>query len=640
MTPTELRVELLHVDYSPIPSIGKVPPLKDWQKKITTNAEEVALWAKVYPEAKNTGLLTQKMPTLDIDIRHLEAAQAIEDLVRERFEERGSILVRIGNAPKRAVPFRTDTPFKKIAASLTALDGSTDQKIELLCDGQQLTAFGIHPDTNKPYRWHGGELGTIKREDLPDISEDEAKALVHDAVKLLCESFGYKTAATKKKANGDGSGANPEDWGDLLANVHAGHKLHETLVILAAKLVVAGMGDGAIVNLLGAVMDTSITPHDARWQERYDDIERTVETARKKYGEGAAKTDKEPPLTTFTPQLWHGKPTPRRQWCVEGLIPQANVTMLYGDGGLGKTLLAMQLQVAGALGAPWLDMQMEPIKSLGFYCEDDTDELHRRMVDISSHYDCALDKLGTVNLVDRVGEDNILVQFGKNDIGKTTGLYDELTTQALDLSVQLVVLDSLHDLFGGDEIKRTHARQFIGFLQRLALKINGAVLVCAHPSVAGMNHGTGTSGSTAWNNAVHSRLYLTGLEDKDAAADNIRVLKNVKANYGPRGNGIEITWRDGVFVRNTPSDDPYGQAAQVFLQCLNKVATEGRYASRSTNSPEYAPRIFSRMPQAKGVTKKNLEAAMQQLFAQGRIAVVNRQKPNRHYVEALEKVTQ
>jgi hypothetical protein len=212
MTPTELRVELLHADYSPIPSIGKVPPLKDWQKKITTNAEEIALWAKVYPEAKNTGLLTQKMPTLDIDIRHLEAAQAIEDLVRERFDERGYILVRIGNAPKRAVTFRTDTPFKKIAASLTAPDGSTDQKIELLCDGQQLTAFGIHPDTNKPYRWHGGEPGTIKREDLPDISEDEAKALVHDAVKLLCESFGYKTAATKKKANGDGSGANPEDW--------------------------------------------------------------------------------------------------------------------------------------------------------------------------------------------------------------------------------------------------------------------------------------------------------------------------------------------------------------------------------------------------------------------------------------------
>ncbi len=428
--------------------------------------------------------------------------------------------------------------------------------------------------------------------------------------------------------------------GHLLANVHAGHKLHETLVILAAKLVVAGMGDGAIVNLLGAAMDTSITPHDARWQKRYDDIERTVETARKKYGEGAAKTEKEPPLTTFTPQLWHGKPTPRRQWCVEGLIPQANVTMLNGDGGLGKTLLAMQLQVAAALGVPWLGVQMEPIRSLGVYCEDDADELHRRIVNVGAHYGRDLNSIKDVHLSSRVGEDNVLVRFDRNDVAQSTALYQELCEQAMNLGVGLVVLDSLHDLFGGDEIKRTHARQFIGFLRRLALKINGAVLVCAHPSVAGMHNGTGTSGSTAWNNTVRSRLYLTGLGDKDAAADNIRVLKNMKANYGPRGNGIEITWRDGVFVRNTPCDDPYGQAAQVFLQCLNKVATEGRYASRSTNSPEYAPRIFSRMPQAKGVTKKNLEAAMQQLFAQGRIAVVNRQKPNRHYVEALEKVTQ
>jgi RecA-family ATPase len=211
------------------------------------------------------------------------------------------------------------------------------------------------------------------------------------------------------------------------------------------------------------------------------------------------------------------------------------------------------------------------------------------------------------------------VQFDKNDVAKPTALYQELCEQAMDLGVGLVVLDSLHDLFGGDEIKRTHARQFVGFLRRLALKINGAVLVCAHPSVNGMHTGTGTSGSTAWNNAVRSRLYLTGLKDKDAAANNIRVLKTMKANYGPRGNGIEITWRDGVFVRNTPSDDPNGQAALVFLQCLDEVAAESRYASPSTNSPGYAPRIFSRMPQAKGVTKKNLEAAMQQLFARRKI---------------------
>jgi hypothetical protein len=39
---------------------------------------------------------------------------AVEELARERFEERGYVLVRIGKAPKRAVLLRTDTPFPKI----------------------------------------------------------------------------------------------------------------------------------------------------------------------------------------------------------------------------------------------------------------------------------------------------------------------------------------------------------------------------------------------------------------------------------------------------------------------------------------------------------------------------------------------
>jgi RecA-family ATPase len=344
------------------------------------------------------------------------------------------------------------------------------------------------------------------------------------------------------------------------------------------------------------------------------------------------------PFETFTPVTWHGRPAPPRQWCVEGFIPQANVTMLNGDGGLGKTLLAMQLQVAGALGMPWLGIQMEPIKSLGLYCEDDTDELHRRMVDIGTHYGHSLDALGHVHLASRVGDENILVQFGKNDIGQPTALYQGLCEQAADLGVRLVVLDSLHDLFGGNEISRTHARQFIGFLRRLALKINGAVLLCAHPSLTGMSSGTGSSGSTGWNNAVRSRLYLT--KPEDAADDDTRVLKSVKANYGPLGNGIEVTWRKGVFVCNVPSADPYGQAAQVFMLCLDKIAAEGRHASDKKNAGNYAPRMFARQPQAKGVSKDKLERAMEQLFDQGKIQVARFQKDNRHFVEAIGRVGQ
>src|SRR4029077_14042201 len=132
----DLRKSLWRGGYSPIPLEGKLPVLKAWEKKITTNVEEIALWSKIYDRAENTGALTRVMPTLDIDIKNEEAAKAIEDLARERFEERGHVLVRIGQPPKRAIPLRTNEPFKKIISNLTAPSGASE-KIELLCDGQQ-----------------------------------------------------------------------------------------------------------------------------------------------------------------------------------------------------------------------------------------------------------------------------------------------------------------------------------------------------------------------------------------------------------------------------------------------------------------------------------------------------------------------
>lgn len=36
-------------------------------------------------------------------------------------------------------------------------------------------------------------------------------------------------------------------------------------------------------------------------------------------------------------------PPPPRQWVLDGLIPVGAVSALYGDGGLGKSMLALNL---------------------------------------------------------------------------------------------------------------------------------------------------------------------------------------------------------------------------------------------------------------------------------------------------------
>jgi len=342
-----------------------------------------------------------------------------------------------------------------------------------------------------------------------------------------------------------------------------------------------------------------------------------------------------PLMHVISPAAWQGVSIPPRDFLVEGVIPNRNVTLLSGDGGDGKTLITLQLMASVCRGLPWVGAQVKQVKAFGLFCEDEEDELHRRIEDISTHCNCGLSDLAGISLTSRVGEDNILVEFDRQDRAKPTALYHAVTEHAVAFGAQLVVLDSLHDLFGGNEIIRTQARTFIGYLRRLALAINGAVVVNAHPSASGLSTGSGTSGSTAWNNAVRSRLYLTRPDDSEGD-DDARVLKTMKQNYGPRGGGIDLRWMDGVFVRSTPvGADPYQQAEKVFLECLDKIEREGRYVSPAKTSQQFAPTIFSRMETSKRLGRKKLNAAMESLFAQDKIRNGEHVQPNRHKVNAI-----
>jgi hypothetical protein len=122
---TVLRLRLLELGYSPIPLFGKEPPiygknnqrkgLGNWQQLDGVTCKQIEMWSKTWPDATNTGALTRLMPTLDLDILNEAAARAIEDYVREHYEERGHILTRIGRLPKRAIPFRTEEPFSRLS---------------------------------------------------------------------------------------------------------------------------------------------------------------------------------------------------------------------------------------------------------------------------------------------------------------------------------------------------------------------------------------------------------------------------------------------------------------------------------------------------------------------------------------------
>lgn len=307
-----LRIALCANGYTPLPLYGKVPPafgknntrkgLDRWQDLNNISRAQCEMWARLWPDAENTGILTRLTPAFDLDILYPEAAEAVEAFVRERVEERGYFLVRIGLPPKRAFLFRTLVPFDKIIANVVRTNGKPE-KIEFLANGQQIVAAGIHPDTGLPYNWHGGEPWTVKHEDLPYIDAEEAQQLVDDSAEFLVRSFDYTRAAdrpkkTRRKGNGIVSDqlANEADWQVLITNILKGDALHDSLRDLAAKMITTGTGAGAVVNQLRALMETSTAPHDGRWRERFDEIPRLVDSALDKYA-----PEQEQPAQSFPP---------------------------------------------------------------------------------------------------------------------------------------------------------------------------------------------------------------------------------------------------------------------------------------------------------------------------------------------------
>ena len=209
----------------------------------------------------------------------------------------------------------------------------------------------------------------------------------------------------------------------------------------------------------------------------------------------------------------------------------------------------------------------------------------------------------------------------------STPLFDELKRVVVELQPRLVLLDPLANLFGGNEIIRLQAQQFIGLLRGLAIEHDAAVVLAAHPSLTGMREGTGSSGSTGWNNSCRSRILVERAErEKDAVDEDARTLTVNKSNYGRIGQHVQFRWQNGVFV--PISGDPVAiakrerEADDKFVVLLGLFIARG--ISLSPNpSNIFAPKVMSEEPgvKAAGFTDKVLKAAMGRVLDQGRVRI-------------------
>ena len=249
----------------------------------------------------------------------------------------------------------------------------------------------------------------------------------------------------------------------------------------------------------------------------------------------------------INPPIHWTAPAPLREWLIEEWIPIGYVTGLYGDGGIGKSLIAQQLLTSTSLAMPWLGLNVVGGRAFGFMCEDDASELHRRQEGINRNYGIEMMNLESLRIAAKLGFDNLLMTFDQENRGQLTDRFTEICKFLDAFRPKLVVLDTLADIFGGNEINRTQARQFVqGVGGQLARQYACAVVIPAHPSASGLASGSGTSGSTTWNNTFRSRLYITR-PDEETEGDK-RLISRMKSNYAPKGAEITAIWENGAFA--------------------------------------------------------------------------------------------
>lgn len=154
---------------TPIAPNSKAPVLTDWRNERNYSPRGYS----GYGMGILCGIGKLPISAIDIDVTDEVICNQMRDYV---LSECGETIYRIGKAPKVLLVYRAYRPgIKKITSKKYAIG-----RIEVLGDGQQFIALGIHPDTKQPYTWPNmlGSILDVAADSLPVLEEKHLKRLL------------------------------------------------------------------------------------------------------------------------------------------------------------------------------------------------------------------------------------------------------------------------------------------------------------------------------------------------------------------------------------------------------------------------------------------------------------------------------
>lgn len=523
---------------------GKVPGVKwpdgtwsglDFVSVESTPADLVSWHGMQAGVGVKTG---QGLVLIDADTKNEAHARIIKDEIERRF---GALPVRIGQYPKAGYLVRTDVDFTytRIEFGLRDDKGRLLDRVEILADGRQFVAYGIHPATGQAYRWPDGMPAYA---DLPYVAGPDLLALLKALTELL-------PSATAPTTEGGGNEYDQRSLaGDLATVTKAISALPNTTALFPTRESYRDVGYA----IRAALPDNQAAGLELfqQWAAKWDD------------GEGGNDPDvvaadwhrMKPPYRRGASWLYelaedhsHGTFSVAERWLeelgsdtplfpenlpnafgnsdgsgrkaltfvglreaaeaaladgveplIDGLLDQGAMTVLYGESNSGKTFCAMDMAHAIASARTWGGLDVARM-AVAYVAAEGGRGAKKRAAALRARYGDAGDDLFRVLLqpVDLLHADADLRPL----IAAVAGV-----AEAVGAPVGLLVLDTLsRAMAGGDENASTDMGVMVKHLDALRAATGAHVLVVHH---SGKDKAKGARGHSLLRAATDTEIEI------------------------------------------------------------------------------------------------------------------------------------
>ncbi len=491
--------------YIPIPIVKgkKYPAIKNWTQA-DTDEIDIARWIQQGKGDCGIGILTGNIVAIDIDVRDKKTA---DKLIKWCLQNIGKAPIRFGNKPKALLVYRTDKPLTKISSPMYTNNLKQNHQIEILGQGQQFVAHGIHPDTNKPYEWKGEvDLLKVKADELCLVNDKQLKLLFDEFKKYAkFNNWEQKVQNNKQPLQGEDVKLLPnsgewmkskcditdEDLAIALSFINADDYSRWVSVGMALYHQYDGNSDGLdLWNTWSSKSDKYSNDCEKKWNSfKATGKHNTTTLGTVLHYAKEAGWKMESPSSSISgfsliPYMEMLNNVGPIDWLIDGLIESDALGQLYGPPGSYKTFIALNIGLCIASGIDWYGHKVKQgpviyINGEGFNGIARRTEAWRHHNNVEGDLPISFSNTSTI-LTDENAAEKVM-----QEIESFTKIYGH---------PQLIIIDTLARNAGGDENSTQDMSKFIHHLDKyLRVPFGSSILTIHHTGLSNDNRARGSS---------------------------------------------------------------------------------------------------------------------------------------------------